>query len=104
MMVFSDLEWKEYPMDELGMMAVAHFPNNRGASIVRMRFSYGHEDGLFEMAVTRKVKLEDGTFAFTLDYKSGITEDVIGRIGDQEITRYLQQIEALPKARVRRVK
>ena len=82
---------------------IYQFPNNRGASVVRrMQVSpdyshilwgtYGAEDYLWELAVLRF----DGE-DWTIDYGTGITEDVIGYLTDEDVQGYLVQIMALPE-------
>jgi hypothetical protein len=71
-----------------GVQKSYRFPNGWGASVVRHRFSYGHEDGLWELAVLGK----DGHLA----YETTITDDVIGRQTDEEIEALLARISTLP--------
>ena len=49
--------------------------------------SYGNEDGLWELGVT-----QDGS----LTYDTPITDDVIGRLTEDEVQTTLAQIAALP--------
>ena len=64
-----------------------HFPNGYGASVIRGKYTYGGEEGLFELAVLR---------GDSLCYDSGITEDVIGHLTPKEVAQLLKQIRALP--------
>lgn len=64
------------------------FSNGYGASVVQNCYSYGHEEGLYELAV-----LKDGG----LCYDAPITNDVIGYLSADEVAEYLSQIEKLPK-------
>ncbi len=64
------------------------FPNGRGASVIRHEYSYGYEQGLWELAV-----LAPGG---VLDYSTPITDDVIGRIDEAEVSDLLARIAALP--------
>lgn len=66
------------------------FANGYGASVVRHSFSYGSEDGLWELAVLGT----DGR----LTYETPITDDVIGWQSDDDIVRLLGEIEALDTA------
>ena len=63
------------------------FDNGLGASVVRHNFSYGHEDGLWELAVLNV----DGS----LLYDSPITDDVIGHLDQNAVDKILDKIEAL---------
>ena len=62
------------------------FSNGYGASVIQSEYSYGHEDGLYELAV-----LKDGE----LCYDTPITGDIIGYLSADEVTEYLQRIEGL---------
>ena len=64
-----------------------NFPNGYGCSIVKHDFSYGHENDLWELAVTT----EDG-----LCYDTPITDDVLGYLSDQEVEDIVDKIEQLP--------
>jgi hypothetical protein len=63
------------------------FRNGYGASVVRSQFSYGGRDGLWELAVLDS----DGR----LTYATPVTDDVIGRLSEQDVARYLYQIASL---------
>lgn len=77
-----------------GNQRVYKFDNGQGASVVRHSFSYGHEDGLYEVAV---VKFDGDEFG--LDYTTPITDDVLGHLSDDEVIELLDQIAALPKVK-----
>ena len=62
------------------------FSNGYGASVVQNCYSYGHEDGLYELAV-----LKDGG----LCYSTPITCDVIGYLTADEVAEHLSRIEKL---------
>jgi hypothetical protein len=68
------------------------FDNNYGASVVRHDFSYGGNDGLWELAV---IKYEDNG-SWNLTYDTPITDDVLGYLTEEEIDEILEQIKALP--------
>lgn len=61
--------------------------NGFGASIVRHCFSYGNEQGLWELAVIGK----DGKIA----YDTPIAEDVLGYLTETEVNEILEKISAL---------
>jgi hypothetical protein len=67
------------------------FPNGYGASVVCSPFTYGGEDGLFELAV-----LGPGGH---LTYDTPITSDVIGWLTEDAVQAHLDDIAALPAAK-----
>lgn len=64
------------------------FANGYGASVIRNSYSYGHEYGLYELAV-----LKDGR----LCYSTPITSNVIGYLTADKVAKHLSRIEKLPK-------
>lgn len=81
----------EYPGQNMLMMM---FPNGYGASVVRNWASAGSADGLWELAVI--VPPADATYPFDLCYSSPITDDVLGRLTEEDVSETLDRIEALP--------
>ena len=90
-MTFDDLEFITHRSMPNAVQATIRFNNGYGASVIRGEYSYGGPEGLYELAVT-KTK-EDGSW--DLCYDSGITEDVEGHLTPDDVTGYLQRIEAL---------
>ena len=70
-----------------GHRFVATFPNGYGASIIQHEYSYGGNEGLWEIGVLG----QDGK----LDYTTPITCDVLGYVPANEVMGYLEQIAAL---------
>lgn len=70
------------------MQHIYLFANRYGASVIRNSYSYGHEYGLYELAV-----LKDGR----LCYDTPITSNTIGYLSADEVAKHLQRIEKLPK-------
>lgn len=66
------------------------FPNGRGASVICNDYSYGGDQGLFEVAVLNA--------AGQLDYTTPITDDVLGWLTAEDVGVLLQAIAALPAA------
>ena len=64
------------------------FDNGYGASIIRNNMSYGHQDNLFELAVTFGEKQG-------LCYDTPITSDVEGWLTREEVAAMLAKIEEL---------
>ena len=63
--------------------------NGYGASIIQHDFSYGGNNGLWELAVVGK----DGN----LCYDTPITNDVLGYLTEEEVNSTLKKIELLPE-------
>lgn len=67
---------------------VYKFNNGYGASVVCNTMSYGHSDGLFEVAVLKGEKL---------CYDTDICNDVVGYCDFAEVAELLERIKNLPK-------
>jgi hypothetical protein len=80
-----------------GVHKVYRFPNGYGASVVQnARFSYGGEDGLWEVGVIRFS--EDGEW--DLDCSTPITRDVLGYLTDFEVDKTLDAIRKLKRVKL----
>lgn len=90
-MTFYDLKFGPRRMGLSGIQAAVFFSNGYGASVIKGYGSYGVEDDLYELAVLKQE--EDDSWE--LCYDSGITDDVLGQLNEEEITSYLQRIETL---------
>ncbi len=90
---FEDLVFKPKRdgLFSVGVQARVFFPNGYGASVIQSPYSYGGEDGLYELAV-----LAGDERHHDLTYKTPITDDVLGRLTEQEVSDALAQIAALP--------
>lgn len=91
MKTFKDLEQKPHPVWD-GTTARMVFDNEYGVSVIRAAGdpfggSYGHEDGLYELAVLGK----DGS----LSYETPITDDVLGSLTEDEVTNIMKQVQEL---------
>jgi hypothetical protein len=85
MKTFNDLDFQ--PMQfEVGIQARIFFDNGYGASVVQSPYSYGGNQDLYELAV---IKDND------ICYNTPITDDVIGYLTEDEVTKYLSQIQNL---------
>lgn len=78
--------------DGNSMKHIYKFSNGYGASVIQSGYSYGHEDGLYELAV-----LKDGELCFS----TPITGDILGYLTADEVAERLGQIEKLPKKKER---
>ncbi len=67
-----------------GMQLSVMFPNGWGASVIRHSFSYGGDEGLFELAVINKHG--------RLDYDNPLTNDVLGWLSVPEVVEHLHTI------------
>ena len=76
---------RKHPIGE-GVQIQYRFPNGYGASVIRGPYSYGGEDGLYELAV-----LKSGNIC----YSTPITDDVLGFLSEDGVSSALAQIEAL---------
>ena len=87
MKTFNDLVFKEHPNKMGGVVARIMFENGYGASIAQTPFSYGGDEGLYELAVL------DSNGQLT--YSTPVTDDVEGRLTEDDVTRLLEQIQNL---------
>jgi predicted transcriptional regulator len=86
MQTFNDLKFKK-DKQRGGIFARVYFANNYGASIIKNQYSYGNEEGSYEVAVLDK----NGSITYT----TPITKDVIGNLTPQEVTEVLNKIQTL---------
>ncbi len=83
---FNDLEFKQDIQRGLNAARVM-FDNGYGASVVVGPYTYGGEDGLYELAVLGS----DGK----LTYDTPVTDDVEGYLTENEVTKLMEQIQKL---------
>ena len=88
MKTFKDLVFKPHPsaVHIGGVQALITIDNGYGASIVQTEFTYGGKDGLYELAVFKNGHIT---------YDTPITNDVIGYLKAEEVTKIMQQIQLL---------
>jgi len=88
MKTFKDLKFKkQQPLTiASGIQAEMHFPNNYGISVIMTPHSYGHEKGLWEVAIMHNN---------SLCYDTPITNDVLGYQTDEDVTKVMKQVQAL---------
>jgi len=87
MKIFKDLEFEQLP-DLSGIYCRIMFENGFGASIVKHKFSYGGDKGLYEIAVLDDI---NGSPI----YYTSVTNDVLGHLSEDEVTFHLNEIENL---------
>jgi hypothetical protein len=86
MKTFKDLVFKQDIQRGLNAARVM-FDNGYGASVVVGPYTYGGEDGLYELAVLGKDK--------KLTYNTSVTDDVEGYLSEDDVTKLLEQIQKL---------
>lgn len=83
-----DWKFKRHPhdCDSNGIQYIFEFKNGYGASVIKMRFSYGYAYDLWELAVLKNGKIHyDNTVA---------NGDVRGGLTDEEVNSCLREIES----------
>lgn len=73
-----------------GVQTLVFFSNGYGASVVKHPWSYGNQEGLFEIAVLIGDKSE-----WEICYTTVITDDVLGYLTDADVADVLQKIRNL---------
>jgi hypothetical protein len=86
MKTFNDLEFKQDMLRGLNAARIM-FDNGYGASVVVGPYTYGGEDGLYELAV-----LDNNG---KLTYDTPVTSDVEGYLSEEDVTKLLEQIQSL---------
>lgn len=86
---------REHPSCDGGTQRLYRFANGYGASVVQFLHSYGGIEGLWELAVVEFSG--EAITRFRLTYDTPITDDVLGRLTDDDVDRLLGEIEALPQ-------
>jgi len=87
MATFQNLEFSELGTEGYGIRAFIKFDNGYGASVIRTKGSYGGEAGLYELAVLDKYG--------DMVYDTPITDDVLGYLNEDDVTKALKQIQEL---------
>lgn len=78
-----------------GVQKLYKFKNGYGASVVRHTFSYGSDQGLWELAV-----LEYHGENWEICYHTPITSDVIGYLNQEQVDDLLNKIKNLSRWQV----
>jgi hypothetical protein len=87
MATFQDLEFHELGTEGYGIRASIKFDNGYGVSVIRTERSYGGAAGLYELAVLDKYG--------DMVYDTPITDDVLGHLTEDDVTKALKQIQEL---------
>ena len=81
---------KENLVNDSETQKIYKFNNGYGASVICNDISYGHEEGLWELAV---IKWNEDKWS--LCYDTEITNDVIGYLDEDEVDKLLVKISEL---------
>jgi hypothetical protein len=87
MKTFKDLEFVEHPNHIEGVQARIQFDNGYGVSVVCSPYTYGGDNGLYELAVLDS----EGH----LTYATSVTDDVIGYLRPEDVTDVMAKIQQL---------
>jgi hypothetical protein len=85
---FKTFEWA--PIHGGGDQYMKFFPNGYGVSIVKHKYSYGNDRGLWELAVLKGNKDE-----WDICYDTPVTNDVIGHLSEAEVDDVVAKVEVL---------
>jgi hypothetical protein len=89
MKTFKDLEFVPHYTGMGGVMSRIQFDNGYGVSVVKTPYTYGGDNGKYELAVLGT----DGD----LTYDTPITIAVLGYLSPTEVTDIMKQIQKLLK-------
>jgi hypothetical protein len=78
-----------------GVQTIVFFENGYGASVVQHDFSYGRDEGLFEIAV-----VTGDRNGWLICYDTEITDDVLGWQSEQDVEEVLRKIGDLSQRTV----
>lgn len=88
---FQDLSFEFHSdMYTYGKRARMFFPNGYGVSVISNNYSYGGREGLFEIGVLDT--------AGDLCYNTPVTDDVIGWLNEEDVSRVMKEVQELPSA------
>ena len=87
MKTFNDIVFKTNPMGaDFGIVSRTEFDNGYEVSVVKSPYTYGGDNGLYELAV-----FKDGE----ITYATPITDDVIGYLRPEDVTEVMAKIQQL---------
>jgi hypothetical protein len=90
MKTFKDLSFNVVEDNINWIRAFMKFDNGYGVSVVKSDYSYGGRSGLYELAVLDS----DGDVC----YDTHITDDVIGFLKPEDVSKHMIEIQELPIA------
>ncbi len=87
------VEERSHPAGMGGVQKLYRFPNGYGASVIRSSFSYGGDEGKWELGViVWQSEAGDADYRFKLNYDTPITSDVEGHLEWLEVEELLERI------------
>ncbi len=90
MKTFKDLSFNVVEDNINWIRAFMKFDNGYGVSVVKSDYSYGGRSGLYELAVLDS----DGDVC----YNTHITDDVLGFLKPEDVSKHMIEIQELPIA------
>ncbi len=93
MKTFRSLKFKKHGLTGLtGLTSHAElfFPNGYGISVITGEYAYSGADEPYEIAVLKGNKKEA-----KITYRTPITDDVIGHLTEEEVTKIMKDIQDL---------
>lgn len=91
---FHDLKFDKHP-NWPGVQALLFFDNGYCVSVIRSPYSYGGMDDLYELAV-----LKGGEEQYDLCYGTPVTDDVLGSLSEEDVSKAMAEVQALPSPEV----
>lgn len=86
---------KEINNRGIGKQKIYRFKNDYGASVVQFPGRSFTKENEWELAVLRFYGKDN--LRFNLEYESGITDDVIGHLSEEQVESILKEIKKLKK-------
>ena len=84
---FKDLEFKKHSAGS-GKISQLDFDNGYGVSVIFGSLFYSNGIDIYELAI-----FKDGNIC----YDSGITDDVLGHLSEEEVSEYMVKVQNLAK-------
>ena len=82
----------KFETDDMGVAAHHIFDNHYGVSVIKGPYTYGGREGLYELAVL--IMTPDMKYS-ELCYNTPITNDVMGHLTPEDVTRIMKQVSEL---------
>ena len=82
---FEDLEFHDHTITG-GKQAILNFDNGYGVSVIFGNMFYSNGVDTYELAIMKDMEI---------DYTTGITDDVMGHMTKDEITKTMKEVQEL---------